>query len=130
MAVIRFSPYLIAHTVAVDVIAPFNNQPLESWVAEVEQDIRAHGQLSRFAAGYVPVPIFPPIYWDYRCEECRVFVEPGRCRWIEGNIARDGFCSVWTPPAKFERPFTWVTRIRSAPEIVLRSIKSILPKKV
>lgn len=115
----------LPRTVALQSIAPINAGPLENYVSEIDREVAAQGKFTKFEAGYAPFPIFPPVFWDYRCIECRQFREPNQCRWVQGDIAQDGWCSIWVPPENFERPFTWITRIRKAPGIAVRSIQNL-----
>jgi len=64
----------IPRVVAFSAITPFNSKPLEGLIAEIDADVAANGKYTKPEAGYVPVSVVPPLYWDYRCEQCRKFV--------------------------------------------------------
>lgn len=121
----RIKAFSFFRSVLVEAIAPFYTHSLESYVSELDAEVASLGKLTKLEAGYVPFPVFPPIYWDYRCEECRQYAS-GTCKWVQGAIARDGFCVLWVPPKVFEKPFTWAKRVDKAPGIVLRSVTNLV----
>ena len=71
----RTSRFLqLPRTVPLEAVAPFDPKPLEGLISEVDADVAANSKYTKLEAGYVPVPVIPPIYWDYRCEQCRQFI--------------------------------------------------------
>lgn len=100
-------PTSIAH----QALAPLDRRPLQAQVASTESLVQREGKLSQADAFYLDRTPFPPFYWDYRCGECRAFVISDACTWVEGKIARDGWCALWVPPENFERPFSWISRV-------------------
>ena len=109
-------------------VAPFNREPLEEHVGKINEIVAEDGKLSQAMVRYSPVPVIPPVLWDYRCSECRVFEAPGSCEWVEGDINEDGWCTLWVPPEQFERPFTWTTRLGTVPGIFSRSAKTLFDR--
>ena len=87
----------------------------EEWVQALETHVSLYGPLSKFAVVYTPVQP-PPFFWDYSCGRCRFWKEPapgealGGCTLVSGQIARGGWCAVWSPPVG-TAPFTWLPRV-------------------
>ena len=85
------------------------------WVAALEAHVAQAGRFSKFAVTYLPIQP-PPFFWDYNCGRCRFWKEPapgealGGCTLVAGQIARGGWCVIWSPPAGV-KPFTWPARV-------------------
>ena len=87
----------------------------EEWVQGLEAHVARNGLFSKFSVVYLPFQP-PPAAWDYNCGRCRFWKEPapgealGGCTLVSGQIARGGWCAVWSPP-KGTAPFTWFPRM-------------------
>lgn len=83
---------------------------LDSWVAEIEKHVAENGKFSKSQAGYLPFAP-PPLFWDYRCLNCRFWVEPDGCQVVSGRISPSGWCVIWLPPD--DKPaFSWIKELR------------------
>lgn len=78
---------------------------LQPWVDELETYVERNGKFTQFAVGYLPVSP-PPVFWDYKCRKCLVWQEPNACKWVDGELLPQGWCTIWVPATGY-KPFTW-----------------------
>ena len=108
---------------------------LDPWVNALEQHVVKNGKFSKFSVMYAPVQP-PPFFWDYNCQNCTAFQEPNKCKWVEGFIARGGWCAIQIHQPGVKQ-FSWPARfikqvpgwLKEAPESFKQWFDGPVPPK-
>ena len=92
--------------------------------SQLVRRIEQSGKMRKREAGYVAA-FPPPFFWEYRCETCR-FWESGFCSLVAGRVSKTGWCTLWLPPGRAEKPLTWVRRANKMPALMSAAFKDLL----
>ena len=98
-------PWLVLNSVGRAAGRRINPHLVQSWVNELDKQVLSNGKFSKLQVIYAPVSP-PPVFWDYKCKKCRVWMGPNGCKWVKGNISPNGWCVIWLPPTQY-RELSW-----------------------
>lgn len=116
-----FLPYMLFKSITIAARnATIQPGVMQAWIDEIEAQVDSQGKFTKSAVGYRTFSP-PPVFWDYKCAKCRAWIQleamgytvyPGQCKWVEGEIARNGWCSIWLPPD--DKPvLSWIKEFQS-----------------
>jgi len=112
-------PYMLFKSVTTAANRNSNPTAFQDWITEVQNQVKANGQFTKSAAGYLSVSP-PPFFWDYKCAKCRFayqialsgngFKNDGSCEVVAGDIGHSAWCVLWLPPDAYES-FSWPSEL-------------------
>lgn len=59
----------------------------------------------------------PPTLGPFRCDHCVNWMGDGQCRFVEGEIAPDGFCNIYEPLEELEEVGHVVEQAQDIPKV-------------
>jgi hypothetical protein len=93
---------------------------------KINQQVSEQGhKFSKRQVGYIAI-FPPPLFWDYRCQECRKFKETQECEWVAGRISEVGWCTISLPKTPVEKPFSWLSRITEFPKLYAQAFSNLI----
>jgi hypothetical protein len=66
---------------------------LDNWAARLQKMADAEEQFTKMEVAYLDLNP-PPVFWDYKCLKCRMFIPYNKCQIVGGDISSQGWCMV------------------------------------